>query len=81
MKHFVFAAAAVFLLTGTALAETRNDRPTVVAEEGGVSVQLGDRNHNRDARRHRGPIVVVGRHDHDRHDHHDRHDRDHDRDH
>ena len=84
MKILGFVAAAVLTLIGPALAESAaSDQPMVVAEEGGVSVRLGDRDHDRDARRHHTPIVVVREHDRDRHHDRDRdrhHDRDRDRD-
>jgi hypothetical protein len=78
MKILGFAAAAVLLVSGSALAASAtSDRPIVLAEEGGISVHVGDRDHEHDrdvGRRHK--IVVI----HDRDRHHDR-DKDHDRDH
>jgi hypothetical protein len=87
MKILGLAAAAVLLVSGSALAASAtSDRPIVLAEEGGISFHLGDRDHEHDrdvGRRHK--IVVI--HDNDRHhdrdkdrEHHKDHDKDHDKD-
>jgi len=80
-KAMLLASAALavgFLLSGPALAgSSTSDRPIVVAEEGGVSINLGGRDHDRDARRHHHPSIVVGGHHH--RDHHPGGDHDHNR--
>lgn len=83
-KAMMLASAALAvgaLLSGAALAgSATSDRPMVVAEEGGVSIHLGDRDsdrdgdRDRDARSHRPSIVVGGHHHRDHHS-----DGDHDR--
>jgi hypothetical protein len=86
MKILGFAAAAVLLVSGSALAASApSDRPIVLAEEGGISVHLGDRDHehDRDVGRHHKIVVIRDRdrhHDHDEDHHKDRH-KDHDKDH
>jgi len=71
------ALAIGVLLSGLALAGlATSDRPMVVAEEGGVSIHLGGRDHDRNARHHH-PSIVVGGHHH--HGHHPIGDHDHDR--
>jgi hypothetical protein len=72
------ALAAGILLSGSALAgAAASAQPIVVAEDGGVSIHLGGQDHDRDARRHRHPLIVVGGHHH--HDHHPGDDHDHGR--
>jgi len=74
MKNAMMLASAALavgvLLSGSAFA---SDRPMVVAEEG-VSIHLGGGDHDRDARHHHHPSIVVGGHrDHRGGDHdHDR---------
>jgi hypothetical protein len=81
-KAMMLASAALaigVLLSGPALGgSATSDRPMVVAEEGGVSIHLGDRDHDRDARHHHPhphPSIVVGGHRH--RDHHPGGDHDH----
>jgi hypothetical protein len=98
MKILGFAAAAALLVSGSALAASAtSDRPIVLAEEGGISVHVGDRDHEHDrdvGRRHKILVVHDRDHEHDRdvgrrhkivviHDRDRHHDRDkdHDRDH
>jgi hypothetical protein len=80
-KAMMLASAALaigVLLSGPALAGlATSDRPMVVAEEGGASIHLGGRDHDRDARHHHHPSIVVGGHHH--HGHHPIGDHDHDR--
>jgi hypothetical protein len=81
MKKVMMLASAALaigvLLSGPALAGlATSDRPMVVAEEGGASIHLGGRDHDRDARHHH-PSIVVGGHHH--HGHHPIGDHDHDR--
>jgi hypothetical protein len=80
-KAMMLASAALaigVLLSGPALAGTAtSDRPMVVAEDTGVSIHLGGRDHDRDVRHHHHPSIVVGGHHH--HDHHPDGDHDHNR--
>lgn len=83
MKKITMLASAALsfgvLLSGPALAgSSKSDRPSVVAEEGGISIHLGERDHDRDARRHHPEIGVVGGRRH--RDRHHEGDHDHDRD-
>ena len=69
MKKVMMLASAALaigvLLCGPALAGlATSDRPMVVAEEGGVSIHLGGRDHDRNARHHHPSIVVGGHHHH-----------------
>ena len=59
-----FAILSIPALAGTAT----NDKPMVIAEEGGVSVHVGDRDHDGDRDRHH-KLVVIKHRDHDE-DHH-----------
>jgi len=72
MKKVMMLASAALaigvLLSGPALAGlATSDRPMVVAEEGGASIHLGGRDHDRDARHHHHPSIVVGGHHHHGH--------------
>jgi hypothetical protein len=85
MTKLAFIAGALAILSAPALAgSAASGKPMVVAEEGGVSVSVGDRDHDRDRDHHR-KIVVLKHHDEDHHrvvvrhhDHDDHGDHDHD---
>jgi hypothetical protein len=67
MHKLAFIAGALAILSTPALAA--GDKPMVVAEEGRVSVSIGDRDHDRDRDRDRHhKVVVVG--NHEEHHHH-----------
>jgi hypothetical protein len=64
MYKLVFIAGALAILSAPALAgSAATDKPIVVAEEGGVSVKIGDKDKDRD-RDHR-KVVEVRHHDRD----------------
>jgi IMP dehydrogenase/GMP reductase len=69
MYKLVFIAGALAIFSAPALAGSAAiDKPIVVAEEGGVSVNIGDKDKDRDRDHHR-KVVEVRHHDHDD-DHH-----------
>ena len=69
MKSLAITMGAIAFLTIPALAASASsDKSLVVAEDAGVSVQLGDKNeHDRD---HHHIVVVHKHHDEDRDRHH-----------
>jgi hypothetical protein len=80
MHKLAFIAGALAILSAPALAASAtSDKPMVVAEEG-VSVDIGDHDHDRD---HHRKVVVVHHRDEDHHRvviHHDDDHKDHDHD-
>jgi hypothetical protein len=85
MQKLALIAGTLAILSVPALAGSATSaKPMVVAEEGGVSVNVGDRDHDRDRDRHH-KVVVIKHHEDDHHHkdlvikHHDDHgDHDHD---
>jgi hypothetical protein len=85
MQKLALIAGTLAILSIPALAGSATSaKPMVVAEEGGVSVNVGDRDHDRDRDRHH-KVVVIKHHEDDHHHkdlvikHHDDHgDHDHD---
>jgi hypothetical protein len=69
MQKLALIAGTLAILSIPALAgPATSDKPMVVAEEGGVSVRVGDRDHDGDRDRHH-KVVVIKHRDHDE-DHH-----------
>jgi hypothetical protein len=72
MQKLGFIAGALALLSTPGLAASAlGDKPMMVAEEGKVTVSVGDRDHDRDLdryRNHHHRRVVVIHHDHDEHE-------------
>ena len=70
MHKLAFIAGALAILSTPVLAgSAASDKPMVVAEEGGISVNVGDRDHDRDRDRHH-KVVVIKHHDRDDEHHH-----------
>jgi hypothetical protein len=91
MHKLALIAGALALLTAPVMAgSTSGEKPLVLAEEGGVSIRVGDRDHDRDRDRfrdhHRRVVIVHREHEERGDDHHrrvviiHRHDHDHDHD-
>jgi hypothetical protein len=85
MQKLALIAGTLAILSIPALAGSATSaKPMVVAEEGGVSVNVGDRDRDHDRERHH-KVVVIKHHEDDHHHkdlvikHHDDHgDHDHD---
>jgi hypothetical protein len=85
MQKLALIAGTLAILSVPALAGSATSaKPMVVAEEGGVSVNVGDRDRDHDRDRHH-KVVVIKHHEDDHHHkdlvikHHDDHgDHDHD---
>jgi hypothetical protein len=68
MQKLALIAGTLAILSIPALAgPATSDKPIVVAEESGVAVSVGDRDHDRD-RNHK--VVVIKHHDRDDDHHH-----------
>jgi hypothetical protein len=74
MHKLALIAGALAILSTPALAGSANDKPMVLAEETGVSVNIGGREHHdgdRDRDHHRGVVEVHHHHgeegDHEHH--------------
>ena len=76
MQKLALIAGALALLSSPVMAgSAQGERPLVLAEEGGVSIRVGDRDRDRDRDRirdHHRRIVIIHREHEPHEDHHRR---------